>query len=383
MTKRHSYRTIQMILIISVILSTLISLPAEGREDRRSIEKRAGEIVARFPADNARDRALWAKELIDLGDEGIVAVCRMLASPGASDDSPARFALHGVTTVVNQSGLDRERSLFNKALLRALEQEREKEVQAFLIRQLQLSAGDEAVKPLKGYLKDNRLCDPAAQALLAIATPKAEEALLKSLKDATGHRRVILVRALGEMRSEKAIPLILPFAMGEEAGLRQVSLFALANIGDPAAEAALIRFPLIAPPYDRGRAPSSLLLYARRLGEAGHKKESARFCHQLLNNYTAPQESQIACTALTILVDTLGETALGDLLRAMNSPLKDVRGRALELSLTMPGESVTTIWINEAMNRDLEVLAEIIVMLGQRGDKAAFSMVRGHLSSPD
>jgi HEAT repeat protein len=382
-TKRHSYRTIQMILIISVILSTLISLPAEGREDRRSIEKRAGEIVARFPADNARDRALWAKELIDLGDEGIVAVCRMLASPGASDDSPARFALHGVTTVVNQSGLDRERSLFTKALLRALEQEREKEVQAFLIRQLQLSAGDEAVKPLKGYLQDNRLCDPAAQALLAIATPKAEEALLKSLKDATGHRRVILVRALGEMRSEKAVPLILPFAMGEEAGLRQVSLFALANIGDPAAEAALIRFPLIAPPYDRGRAPSSLLLYARRLGEAGHKKESARFCHQLLNNYTALQESQIACAALTILVDTLGETALGDLLRAMDSPLKDVRGRALELSLTMPGESVTTIWMNEAMNKDLEVLAEIIVMLGLRGDKAAFSMVRGHLSSPD
>lgn len=102
-----------------------------------------------------------------------------------------------------------------------------------------------------------------------------------------------------------------------------------------------------------------------------------------MNNYTAPQESQIACTALTILVDTLGETALGDLLRAMNSPLKDVRGRALELSLTMPGESVTTIWMNEAMNKDLEVLAEIIVMLGLRGDKAAFSMVRGHLSSPD
>jgi len=382
-TKRHSYRTLLMILIISVILMTLINLPAEGREDRRSIEKRADEIVARFPADNARDRDLWAKELIDLGHEGIVAVCRMLASPGASDDSQARFALHGVTMVVNRSGLYRERSLFTKGLLRAMEQERKKEVQAFLIRQLQLSAGDEAVKLLKGYLKDNRLCDPAAQALLAIGTPKAEEAMIKSLKDATGNRRGILIRALGEMRSEKAIPLILPFAMGEEAGLWQVSLFALANIGDSAAEAALIRFPLIASPFDRGQAPSFLLLYARRLGEAGHKKESARLCHQLLNNYTAPQESQIACTALTILVDTLGETALGDLLRAMNSPLKDVRGRALELSLSMPGKSVTTIWMNEAANKDLEVLAEIIVMLGLRGDKAAFPLVRRHLSSPD
>ncbi len=381
MTTIRRFRSLQIVFLVGILLSTMLVLPGEGGS-KRGIEQRADAIVARFPAENAQDRDLWAGELIELGREGLMAVCGMLVPSGVSDDSQARFALHGVTMLVNRSGLERERNLFTKSLLKALEREREKEVKAFLIRQLQLTAGDEAVKSLKAYLQDRRLCDPAAQALQAIATPKAEEALLKSLKDTTGDRRIILIRALGEMRSEKAVPLILPFALGEESGLRQVSLFALANIGDPAAETALLRAPLLAPPFDRARAPSLLLLYARRLGEAGHKRECARYCHQILYNYTAPQESQVACAALTILVDILGETALGDLLRAMDNPLNDVRSRALELALTMRGESVTEIWMNEVTARGPGSSAEIITMLGLRGDSVALPRVHSFLGSP-
>jgi len=380
----HTPRPLQMAAALLILLGLLVGLPAEGSAQRIPLEKKAADIVTRFPAETAEERDLAAGELIELGSQGIQAVCGMLVPPGVSDDSRARFALHGVTMYVNSSGLVSERALFTRSLLKALDREREREVEAFLIRQLQLTAGDEAVKPLSRYLKDPRLCDPAAQALLAIGTPKAEKAMLKTLKGASGDRRIVLVRALGEMRSRDAVTQILPLAYAEEGRLRQVSLFALANIGDPAAEDALVRYPLISTPFERGRAPSLLLLYARRLAEAGFKRESARFCHQLINSYTAPQESQIACTALTILVDTLGETALGDLLRAIDSPLKDVRVWALELALTMPGEAVTAIWLNEAQaGKDAEVLAEIIAMLGIRGDRAALPLVREHLRSSD
>jgi HEAT repeat protein len=372
-----------MAVFVSVIFGMVIALPGEARAQKSTSGQEAAEIVFRFPAEDAGKRDQAAAELLELGSGGILAVCRMLAPPGDSDDSRARFALHGVTMYVNRSGLAAERSLYTRSLLKALEREREKEVEAFLIRQLQLTAGDEAVKPLSRYLKDPRLCDPAAQALLAIRTPKAEKAMRKALKTAAGDRRVVLVRALGEMRSRESVSLILPLAYAEESRLRQVALFALANIGDPAAEEALVRYPLIATPFERGRAPSLLLLYARRLAEAGFKKESARFCHRLMDSYTAPQESQVPCTALTILVDTLGETALGDLLRAMDSPLKDIRIRALELALSLPGEAVTSIWLNELKGKDAEVQAEIIVMLGLRGDLTAFPVVKQNLAASD
>ena len=383
MTRPYTPRSVRLAVSLLMLLGMLIGLPEEGRAQRASLEQKAAEIVAWFPAENAGERDHAAEELIGLGSKGILVVCRMLVPPGESDDSRVRFALHGVTMYVNRAGLESERALYTRSLLKALEREHEREVEAFLIRQLQLTAGDEAVKALSRYLKGPRLCDPAAQALLAIGTPKAEKAMRKALKSASGDRRIVLVRALGEMRSREAVALIMPLAYVEEGRLRQVALFALANIGDPAAEEALVRYPLIATPYERSRAPSLLLLYARRLAEAGFEKESARFCHQLINSYTAPQESQVPCTALTILVDTLGENALGDILRAMDSPLKDVRGRALELALTMPGEAVTAIWLNETKGKEAEVLAEIIAMLGLRGDMTALRLVRKNLTSSD
>jgi HEAT repeat protein len=372
-----------VIVFISVLLagSVMTSSPVHAQDT--TLQQRVEEIVGLFPAFDSSRRDQAAEAIIQLGPRGILTVCRMLASPGERDDASTRFALHGITMLVNREGKQRERSLYSRSLIRALEEMTDPEVKAFLIRQVQLVGGNEAVKPLSRYLKNDRLCDPAAQALLAIGTLQAEEALLKALHAASGGRRITLIRGLGELRSAPAVPEILPFADSSEGELRQVSLFALANIGDPAAEDILTRFTLLASRYDRQSAPSLLLLYTRRLGEGGRKKATARLCHQLIAYYTAPGESQVPCTALTILVDTLGETALGDLLRAMDHPLKAVRARALELSHAMPGPAVTSVWTRELGRRSAEVRAEIISMLGKRGDLKALQPIREELTSPD
>lgn len=375
-------RSCVVCVLVSLLLagSLVNTVPALAQE--ATLRQRVENIVNRFPASDSNQRDRAAEALVQLGSQGILTVCRMLASPGKRDDSSARFALHGITMLVNREGRHRERDLYSRSLIRSLEERPDPEVKAFLIRQLQLIAGDEAVTALAGYLRDDRLCEPAAQALLAIGTLKAEEALLSALKTASGGRRVTLIRGLGTMRSVSALPEILPFADSSDRELRQVALFALANLGDPAAGSVLTRFTLLASRYDRQSAPALLLLYTRRLGEGGHKKDTARLCHQLLDFYTAPEESQVPCTALTILVETLGETALGDLLRAMDHPARAVRSRALELVQTMPGPAVTAIWIKELERSRPEVRAEILNMLGTRGDRSALPSVLRELSSP-
>ncbi len=162
----------------------------------------------------------------------------------------------------------------------------------------------------------------------------------------------------------------------------QVTLFALANIGDPQAENVLSKVSLQAPSYERTRAPSLFLLYAQRLSESGHKEQCAAICRQLIANYTAPQESHIPCAALTLLVDTSGNSAFSDLLQAMDSPDLELRARALELADRIPGEEATAKWIERLEAASPDVQAQIIAMLGQRSDVSALPVLREKLKNP-
>ena len=71
---------------------------------------------------------------MDLGAEGILAVCRMLVPPGTGDDTDARYALAALTSYVFQEGMERKRELYAKTLIKALDRQANKDVQAFLIR---------------------------------------------------------------------------------------------------------------------------------------------------------------------------------------------------------------------------------------------------------
>jgi len=369
-------------LIIGVWLIFFPALTRAEPPQDLSLQKQLEEVVARFPAPSVTERDEAAEEFLRLGQRGVLAACRMLSAPGERDDSAVRFALHGITMSVNRPGSEKYRALYTQALLKALREEDNPEIMAFLISQVQLVGKDDAVKALAGYLEHPRLSDPAAQALLAIHTARAEEALLKALPEVSGDRKVIIIRALGEMRSHKSLGYIHPFTQASDPELREVSLFALANIGDPSSEAALSRFSILASAYERNRASSRLLLFARRLGEAGYRKHAARICQGMIEHYTSPRESQISCAALAILKETLGETALGDMLRAMDSPLRDVRVRALALAEGIPGKEVTSMWLHELPERPEKVQAEIIAMLGRRGDETALPALRDALRSP-
>ena len=341
----------------------------------------ASEIVQRFPAPSLEARDQAADEFIVLGFDGMLSVCSLLSPPGEKDDSRVRYALHGVSMRVNRTGEEASRALFSRVLLKALHNNPHKEVKAFIIRQIQLISGDEAVAPLAFYLRDPQLCDPATQALTAIGSAKAEAALLTALASADGHQRVVLVRALGELRSVDAVTQILGYANAQESELRTVSLFALANIGDPAAEEVLIHSAVLSSAFERSQAPALLLRFARQLGEAGYKGKTVHLCQLLIKYYTDPQESQIPCEALSILVDTLGDEAFNDLLNSMESNLSDVRAQALDLSLKIPGSDVTARWVNKLENCPPEIQAEIIRMLGKRADTTALPAVREKLSS--
>lgn len=374
-------KTHRKTIFIMMIASWFMVSSVIASEDVRTLKTKVVDTLAKFPAQNAAERDKFASELIRLGPKGIQKICRMLVPPGTGDDTRVRFALNALSVYTHRARAENEREMYAKTLIKALDTATDNEVKAFLIRQLQLVGKKESVKPLSRFLVNKRLCEPATQALLAIRTSDAEKVLLKSLRSSAGANRITIIKALGELRSQAAAKKIIKYADSKDINLRQITLYALANIGDPASGKVLDKVRVAATPYERAKAPSLYLLYAQRLAESGKKGQCARICRDLITYYTAPHETNVPCTALSIIVTALGGNAFGDLLAAMDSQNKELRWRALELANTIQGKDATGRWVEKMEEVSPETQAEIITMLGGRGDKSVLPVLMQSLKS--
>jgi len=373
-------KKLRLIFILVAVLFLFVST-GTAQKKNPALQSEIQKILQRYPAQNAVELDKLSTEILQLGKDGILSVCRLLVPPGEADDSRARFALGGLTTYVSQAEKEDLRKVYAKALLRALDSEDNKSVKAFFIRQLQRCGKKESVRSLKKNLSDPILSDPAVSALSAIGSKEAETVLLRSLNAVPEKNKTSIFKALGELRSQRAVKKILEYSSTRDRELRSVTLFALANIGDPRAADVLKKFDITAGPYERAQAPSLYLLYAQRLAEHGHKQLCLNICRELIQSYMSPQEVHIACAALAQIVDVLEEKAFDDLLDVMDSPSKEFRMKALELSSRFPGQQATTRWIEILENSRPEVRAEIIGMLEKRGDTSVLPVILSELKS--
>jgi len=262
-------------------------------------------VLQRMPAADAATESRLSAELLAQGEPAILEVCGLLVPAGRGDDLAARYALSGLSAHVTRPGADPERSAVAAAYVRALAGAGEAEVKAFLIRQLQIVGGPDEVPALGRQLADPALADPAAQALVAIGGSRAEGALLGALAGAGAPARVTLVRALGELRSKAAAFEILKFTVSDDADLRQVARWAVANIGPVTPSEVLLSAAGEATPYRQAQADASLLLLARRLVEAGEVEPAAEIVHRLLATRMGPGERHVRQAALDVLLPAL------------------------------------------------------------------------------
>jgi len=349
-------------LALCATLSTFTALGAGSR---------VNALLERFPAQTVAEGQKTCAELMQLGPEGAREICDLLVPPGTGDDTKARYALSGLAKHVSRSGAEAERKVFAETLIGALAPPADKEVKGFLIQQLQVAGREESVAPLAGFLIDERLCEPATQALLAIRTTSAAAALLKALPAVEDGNRVTIIQALGVLRCKSAAERLIPYAESDDMNTRQAALYAIANIADPSGAAVLAKAVAVSSSYERTRATAHYLLYARRLVEEGRKRECAKICRDLLETRVSPRETHVRCAALSTLVDARGRHALGDLLTAGDDDDKEFRAAALALADKIPGSRATKRWVNKIEGADPVRQSEIIAMLGRRGHKGA------------
>jgi HEAT repeat protein len=368
------------VLLIALLLYSHAAM-AQIENDQSSLQSKIENLLAELPTEDEEEFRTRMNELASMGEKGLVKMTDMLSPPNEGDNSKLEYALGGFAYFVSHPAREDLRQMTVKAFCQALENVSNDENKAFLIRQFEMVGKNDAVPCLQVYLNDERFCAPVAKALINIGTPEASESLLKALRSSDGSCRLSMVQALGDLKFRKALKVINPLVNEEDPKLQKLSLYALANIADPASQNVLAKeaekddFT-----FGKENATAAYLLYAKRLVENGQQHQAENIAKSLLER-NADHQVHTRTAALKLLTQIQGEESIQLLTDAAGSGRPEYRAAALKFAAEYITPASTEMWVKKSRESNPEVQAEIIRMLGQNNARDALPMVVEALGS--
>jgi len=363
-------------IYLSIACLSLFTLLAKAQDSSTTA------ILDKEPANKEAELNANAEKTMALGEQGIVKMLEMLQPSGQADNTKIYDAISGFSFYITQRTKEPWRATAVKAYCTALPKVGDKENQAFIISQLQMVGKDDAVTTLKNYLKDERLCDPAARALVKINTPASKAALLSALSSSQGNSKLSLIEALGDSKNVLAAHSI-SAQIGKDKMTDKVALYALANIANPvsinlmanAAEQAKYT-------YDVTDATSAYLMFIRNLG-AKNAVTATKLAKALQSKAGLANQVQTQTAALKILVDLQGNKSTPLLIEAARNNNAQYRDAALKFAEQYITPATTALWTRELLKAGTAEKAAIIKMLGITRPATALPAVQKQLNSPD
>ena len=340
-----------------------VSALAAGRLSAAEPSQKLTAAFEKLPQKAIEDGRQICKELLAGGP---AVVRELIGLVGDEFGDPAgvkpKYALHGLVMYASRPKADDERKMVAETLAAELKPDRSPELQAFLARQLQWCGRAEEVPAIARLLGDERLCEPATQALLAIGGKEAAAALRGALGGAQGRRRVTIVKALGRLRDRQSAPAARKAAGDANHDLRLVALYALGNIGDGKGIDIVLDAADVKGRFERSQAVDASLLLGRRLAAEGDTKGAERICRHFLTTRTAPEDVHDRCAALHDLAMSAGAKAVDDVMAALNSK---------ELKYLVPAAR-TAVKLARLIRKDHEAEAHRLLkeVLKATGEKA-------------
>ncbi len=365
------------------ILLLAVAFFTASAQDRRTLDTKVADILAQMPTKDFVQRDRVMAEIVQLGPEGFQKFSGLLVPLGTGDDTAVRFALNSLARYASDFGKDDVKNFVETQLLSAIESHADIEVKTFLLSQLNLVAGDKTVDVIKKYLAEKELVEPATQTLTRIASEKAARALFEALPKAEDDAsKATLVRALGVLGYKQAADAIAHFTGTEDPALKKATLAALANIGSPNSYNVLYNVAKdVDFEYEATNATEAFLNYTDKLGKENQTDLCKKACKAIFKANQSDEKLHNYSKALEIYTKYFGTEALPLLLKAIESDNKPFRYSTLNLAEKMDDIAATRAWIEKAENSSEEIKAEIIDMLGRKGDKFAVDFIKESLDS--
>ena len=346
-------------------------------------------LLQRIEFNGAERPETLGKDLAELNREELTQLCEMLVEPGTGDDTRPRMALHALTLYCGKTAPAMQRDQYVDVLCAALDSEESVEIKKFLIRQLHLIGSEKAVDTLLRNFFDIKLHGAATQALLAIGTDKAVDALAKTAGYADKHAGMLLLTAICQNRDKERLQCLalesdlFGFTEKEQVCLAEMAALVAAEDIESAAQYLHKAMQEDSWPDSRREgtwwANSRLTTYAleigRTLAEEKQTELAIQVYHDLIEHYNDPEQVHVRCAALSGLADAVGAEAIGDVVRALTDKNPELRAAAVEIAVNLAGDGVTPALIEELETATTEVKIALFNILGRRGDQAALPAV--------
>lgn len=336
-------------------------------------------ILAKLPAQSSAEADQLMGQLLALGPDAIAGIGERLVPMGQGNDTAARFALSGLAKYVSKGTDESQRLMLAKTWCRLLQDPTLKpEVKAFLMQRLELFGKNEIVPVVAGFLHDETLCDPAAQDLVAVGTPEAARALLKALPGADDEKaRITIIKALGDLQCKKVARQARKSVASDNAKLREVSRYALAQSATRSAAKPLEKAAKSASGYEHIRAGQQALLYARNAGTGKWKRNSSMaICRTILKSWKDAPGCRIA--AIDALVRIGGMRAFPDILDAMYDPEETVRAAAVAAAVKLDADATWEKLLADSATMQSPHRAEALLALSEWPDDQMTPLFNGH-----
>ncbi|MGB2820765.1 MAG: HEAT repeat domain-containing protein [Phycisphaerae bacterium] len=256
------------------------------------------------PSDGKFTGPTWeeAEKIIDpilKGGRGSIAgVIDMLKDVDDGQDYKARYVLHAMAIYVCRADKQEQQEMFVDAVASQVAG-RSAGVRKFLIQQLQHAGSEKVAGALGRMLMDEKVCEEAALALLAIRKGAVEQ-FRSALPAAKGKCRLTVIQDLGVLGDASSAADLRRAASDSDRAVRIAARWALANIADAGSVDTLIKGSG-SKDWERIQAAKACLVLAEKLAAAGKKDEARRVYTHLRDTRTDESESYVRQAAAKAL----------------------------------------------------------------------------------
>lgn len=365
-------------MMAAILLNTSVK-----SQDVRTPETGVAQLLLRLPADNKDLTDSLMEEMYALGEEGRSIICSKVVPSGTGDDIKERYAISSLTFYLSGDKEPDRRIEWERQCIGFMKGASHEEVRTFFMRQLNLIGSAAATEALADMVNDPESCDDAVIALQYIDNEVAVKIIASGLDSDISPCAAQIMVALAERKYTGAVQDYIRWYERGNRAEKSAALYGLAATTDPAALPVLTKAAETAGyEWEPTGAVQALLLYAKNIGLAGDTRGMERITRQVMDRSTTSETSGQRLAAMSVVVSVLADDALPMLLEAADDPDVVIRSGALRLTNSLPGPEITRRWIKRIEKVHEEAKAEILFMLGERGDQLAVPLMLKTLSNP-
>ena len=374
--------------LLAIILLLFIQTASAQSPANRSAKTIVADVLSQIPIDKQDEYNKIFEDLSLTGEEGVLSLVKMMKAPGKGSNANIEYALSGLSHFVTTPGKEHERINVTQAYVKALNLTDEREIKAFLLRQLQIVGQDECIETIAEYINDDELCEPATAALSAIGSPNAGKALISALKMRRGTEATQqnIIFAIGKMQAEGAEPVLLPFLNTPNEKTKKVTLYALSRVGtektlnDLEKASAASEYTM-----DKSDATDAYIFLLKRLSrDANTTSVVKKASKQLMQKAEKAKQTHTRAAALQILLSVSDEKERIKLLgKAIKSPDPIYRNAALTFASEYANTTLYAEIIKSIEKASAETKTDILTWIGNEANTQNKEIISKLMRDPD